>query len=155
MIVDDNYKYDELDGFEILDMKRQAIREELIQISVHESTLVLSDTAFTALGEPEYIRFRVNPDRQLLLIERSVPEERQAVYVRPRSPQCKKRRIIGSRILKQTLEKLTKRDLGTVNMVVTGRPMKQIKDAAVFDLRTASYSKKRFVGAAKTKKETR
>ena len=28
MIVDDNYRYDELDGFEVLDLKRQAIRCE-------------------------------------------------------------------------------------------------------------------------------
>ena len=150
--MEDN-RYDELEGFEVLDLKRQVIREELIQISVHECTMVLSDTAFAALGEPEYIRFRVNPERQVLLIEKSRPEERQAIWVRPRNPQCKKRRVVGSRILQQTIEKLTKHDLGTVNMTVTGRPMKKIKDAAVFDLRTACWSKKRRVGAAK--KETR
>jgi len=149
--VNENYSYDELEGFVDIKPNRQVLRDELIQISLHERALKFSRAALTALGDPEYVSFKVNPDRMLLLVYKSDPQDIKALRLRPTQPQLKLRTVVECQQIKTAIEKLTKHAIDVVNLYADGVKAKTMKDTAIFDLRNARYEQKRNVGKAKKK----
>ena len=146
--VDDNYSYDELEGFEPFDPDQKSIRDELIQMSIHGRQMIFSLAALAALGSPEYVTVHLNRERKMVLFRKADHTDMAALRVRARQKKNKVRSITESQKLRAELEKMTNKDLLTVNLLVPGSKAKTLRDAVIFDLRQAQVEKKRQVGRA-------
>lgn len=151
-MVDKDYKYEELEGFEDLVLNRSTLRNELIQISVHDRNITFSRAALAALGDPDYVSCRVNTERGLLLIFKSTPEDPNAIWVKCRCRTNNVRNTIESKQIKDAIERMSRKDLSTVNLDADGKKAASMRDAVIFDIGRARAAKKRLVGKALLKK---
>lgn len=151
-MVDKDYKYEELEGFEDIVLNRSTMRNELIQISIHDRNITFSRAALAALGDPDYVSCRINSERGLLLICKSAPEDPNALWVKCRCKTNSLRNMIESKQVKDAIERMSRRDLGTVNLDADGKKAASMRDAVIFDIGRARAAKKRMVGKAMMKK---
>ena len=132
--VDESYSYDELDGFEQVNVRcKQMFRG--CWLSMRDQTLSLSGDAKRALGK-EYLRIAINREKRLLLIEGAGPEFADAVFY----PERNKAGVSCSGLAK-LLERECRYDLSVVRIRIPGNPAKSRKNAVVFDLNKAQTEK--------------
>lgn len=143
--VDENYSYDELEGFEPVEMRGTISRPELIQLKLQQRTFILTDTAVKALGRPDYVRCMINRDRKLLLVEASDVQDKNAVKMVKNSSASKKKMKFESSRLARVIEELTNRAASAVNMNFDGSAARSRKNALIFDLANVQvYEKKTY-----------
>lgn len=151
--VDENYSYDELEGFEPVEMRGTTARPELIQLRLQQRTFILTETAIKALGKPEYVRCMINRDRKLLLVEASDPRDNNAVKMVKTSSISKSKLRFESSRLAGVIEELTNRAASAVNMNFDGAAARSRQNALIFDLKTVQvYEKKAYQKTGKRAK---
>lgn len=143
--VDENYSFDELEGFEVVRSSSSAskMRSELVQLHIHDSTFILSDAAVDILQDPDYIRCMINPERKLLLVFPTTAQDLNGIQLRKRSPKAERKAQFDSRPVKRAVEKLTKRDSAVVNLIADGKKTSAKPKAVIFDMNALqTYEKK-------------
>lgn len=141
-IVDKNYSYDELEGFEVFRPEQKGMRQELVQMSFHGRTVTFTKAAIEILDNPEYITCRINEGRKLLLIEKSDSSDENALLMRVRQNQNRIKNKTECTALMRVIEKLISRDLKTVNVTFDGTKSRKIRNAIIFDLNKVKAKKK-------------
>ena len=143
--VDENYSYEELEGFEVVELRGTTARPELIQLRMQMRIFVLTETAIKALGHPDYLRCAVNRDRKLLLIEAAEAQDKNAVKVTKTSAMAKKKLRFETARLARVIEEMTNRSAEAVNLTFEGSAARSRKNALLFDLKNVQvYAKKKY-----------
>ena len=142
-IVDEKYKYDEMEGFEVLEPGRSPLRMEMVMMSIHERTLTLSKAAMEILGHPEYILVMTDAEGMRMLVKPSEGTDRRALMLRYRTKENRIKNVTESTALMRKVESIVRRDLATVNLTAAGKAVKSMPGAVIFDLKHAVYEKKR------------
>ena len=145
-IVDENYKYDELEGFEPFDPKTRPMRNELIQLDIHGRQFIFSKLALDAMGNPDYVTIRINAERKLILFRKGDYKDPMSLRLRPRQKTNKVKSLTESQALVRRIEEVTKKDLKVVNILCDGTKSRSVRDAVIFDLDNVRIIKKRAVG---------
>ena len=151
--VDENYKYEELEGFKPFDPELQAMRDEIVMLEIHGRQLIFSKTACELMGSPDYVTVRINEERQLILFQKSTYEEPAALRMRTRNVSNKVKNVTENQKLKLAIEQISRRDLQTVNVIAEGYKARSVRDAVIFDFRKIRVTPKRLIGNAKKKAE--
>lgn len=146
--VDENYNYDELEGFVPMKTGQKSLREERIQMGTHRQMIVFTKAAIEALGDPDYVAVSINRERKQILIKKSDYMDDEALRIRSRAKVNRVKNVTENKNLEDEIEQMTNRDLGTVNLIIDGVKARTVRDAVIFDLRTVRTEKKRIIGAA-------
>lgn len=149
-IVDKNYSYDELEGFEVFRPEKRGMRHELVQLTFTGRTLTFTKAALDILDHPDYVVCRINAERKLLLIEKSDSTDENSLLMRVRQKQNKIKNKTECTALMRVIEKLINRDLKTVNVTFDGTKSRKVRNAIIFDLDKVKVRKKiGYFGTAK------
>lgn len=153
--VDENYNYDELEGFVPMKTGQKSLREERIQMGTHHRQIVFTKAAIEAMGDPDYVAVSINREWKQILFKKSDYMDDEALRIRSRAKVNKVKNVTENKNLEDEIEKMTNKDLGTVNLIIDGVKARTVRDAVIFDLRTVRPEKKRVIGAAvkKTKEQ--
>ena len=132
MKVDQNYRYDELDGFEpVAIQQRASFRGIWMRVNAH--SLLLSSEARKILGEQGFIKAAYNANTLKLLQKAASKEDRYAIRM--------KKSAISCRMLQELLERECRHDLTITAIRITGTASKSRKNAVIFDLKSAQIEK--------------
>ena len=142
-IVDKDYSYDELEGFEVFRPQQPGMRQEIPQMTIRGRQLHFTKETLSMLGDPEYIKIRINAERKILLIEKSDYKDENALHMRTRAKNNKVKNQTECTNLMRTIEKLTNKDLSIVCLVIEGTSSRKVRNAVMFDLNTAAVKKRR------------
>ena len=128
-IVDENYSYDEFEGFTPLDLSMRVCARARIELSVFEGKIGFNREARDVLFGRKFIRFAFNSEKRQLLIA-SVPDEGKDTI---RVPKMARSNISCAEICK-LLEKECRYDLSVVRIRIPGTMSRTKKNTVIFDL---------------------
>ena len=128
-IVDENYSYDEFEGFTPLDLSMRVCARARIELSVFEGKIGFNREARDVLFGRKFIRFAFNSEKRQLLIA-SVPDEGKDTI---RVPKMARYNISCAEIC-ELLEKECRYDLSVVRIRIPGTVSRTKKNAVIFDL---------------------
>ena len=133
--VDENYSYDELEGFAPVELNRKAHKDE-IWLSARNTRLGLSYAARKILLTKSYLRIAYNSERkQLLLAACSGPDK--GVIALPATAS----HALQCAALAHLLSEECRYDLSIVQIHVFGEVCRSRKGAIIFDLNTVVSKK--------------
>lgn len=135
-IVDENYAYDELDGFKSVELPRRISSDDL-WISASLNHISLSRAAKAILFETGYLQFAWNDETKQLLVAAAPGASQNAV----RLPKSVHDTGFACRQIRELLERETKRDLSVVRVRLYGTKVKSRRAAIIFDLSSMSAAK--------------
>ena len=135
-IVDENYSFDEFEGFAPMDFSTRICLRGRIELSVFEGKIGFNREARDVLFARKFIRFAYNAEkRQLLAV--SVPNEGKDTI---RITSTAKAYISCAEICR-LLEQECRYDLSMVRMRIPGTQSRTKKNAVIFDLTQATTAK--------------
>lgn len=146
-IVDENYSYDEFEGFTPLDLSMRVSARGRIELSVFEGKIGFNREARDVLFARKFIRFAYNAEKKQLLIA-SVPDEGKDTIRIPKTA----RYIISCAEICRFLEKECRFDLNTVRIRIPGTVSRTKKNTVIFDLTQVKSVKPTRRGARKNGK---
>lgn len=135
---DDNYHYDEMDGFMPVDLKHKSRASSRdIWMSVFGTGLSFSQETRKTLFVRKYIRFLYNSEQRKLLVMSSPNDSRDSIFLVKSAP------INGlhNASLRELLERELKYDLSVVRVRIPGEQSRSKPNAFIFDLNKAITSK--------------
>lgn len=131
MRVDENYSYDELDGFQVLDLKKQRGDQAELWALFGRKHISLSKAVRAYICTMDYLQFLWNPETKQLLMAAASGPGTNCIRIPNGSI-----RVTGfaCKELADMIERETKRDLGTVRVRLYGTKCKSKRAAVIFDL---------------------
>ena len=139
MMTDDpKYRYDEMDGFEPVELnhKFRASSQEL-WMSMYNAHVSFTKEARRILFTRKYIRFLYNQEKKLLMVV-SVPDLGKDTMMIVKSADSNG---MSCKPLRDLLEKELKYDLSVVRIKIPGKKSSARPNAIIFDLNKAIASK--------------
>ena len=133
--VDENYSYDELEGFAPLELNQKARKDE-IWLSAHKNRLGLSSAARKILLAKSHLLIAYNSERKLLLLA-ACSQQDKGVIPLPATAFHN----LHCAALTYLLEQECKYDLSLVQIHVFGEVCRSRKGAIIFDLNTVVSKK--------------
>lgn len=133
--VDENYSYDELEGFAPLELNQKA-RKDDIWISAHKNTLGLSSAARKILLVKTHLRIAYNRERKQLLLQAASDTDKGVIPLPPTASHN-----LHCAALTKLLEKECRYDLSIVRIHVYGEVSHTRKGAVIFNLNTVVSKK--------------
>ena len=127
--VDQNYSYDELEGFEPCNIKSKVGPSSEIWMSVSGPLVRVSSAARNVLFSRKYLAFYLNEGKKLLLVCSSSSDGPNVIRI----PQTGKNALHSSD-LRKLLERICRYDLQTVAIRIPGTIARSRKNAVIFDL---------------------
>lgn len=125
----DAYAYDELAGFQVIDLERKESKDE-IWLSAGNDNILFSKASREILMTADFVQFLYNSEiRQLLVAAATAPGKNTI-----RITEAMKSTGVTSKVLFDLLEKETKRDLHTVRIRLYGKKAKTKRSAIIYDL---------------------
>lgn len=125
----DDYAYDELAGFQVIDLERKESKDE-IWLSAGNDLILLSKASREAIFTTEFAQFLYNPETKQLLVAAATAPGKNTIAV----TKTVRNTGITSKALFDLLEKETKRDLHTVRIRLYGKKAKTKRSAIIYDL---------------------
>lgn len=146
-IVDENYSFDEFEGFTPLDLSMRVSARGRIELSAFDGHVGISREGRDVLFVRKYLRFAYNAEKKQLLIA-SVPDEGKDTI---RVPKMARYNISCAEICR-FLEKECRYDLNTVRIRIPGTVSRTKKNTVIFDLTQVKSVKPTRRGARKNGK---
>ena len=131
MKVDENYSYDELDGFQAIDLKKNRGDHAELWALFGRKHINLSKAVRDHICTMDYLQVMWNPETKQLLMAAASGPGTNCIRVPNGSI-----RVSGfaCKELADMIERETKRDLGTVRVRLYGTKCKSKRAAVIFDL---------------------
>ena len=140
--VDANYSYDELEGFETLDLKRPAPRES-VWLSMQGKNLSFSKQVRELLFVKKHIRISYNREQRKLLIASAQGDNPNDILLPKTAASC-----VSCSALQKLLEEECRYGLTNFRMHVPGEAARSRKNAFIFDLGKAAVRKVKVLKAS-------
>lgn len=125
----DNYTYDELAGFQVLDLGRKESKDE-IWLSAGNDNILFSKISREILFTADFVQFLYNPETKQLLVAAAAAPGKNTIRI----TEAMRSTGVTSKVLFELLEKETKRDLYTVRIRLYGTKAKTKRSAIIYDL---------------------
>lgn len=125
----DNYAYDELAGFQVLDLGRKESKDE-VWLTAGNENITLSKASREILMTADYLQFLYNPETRQLLIAAATAPGKNTIHC----TKSMKDTGFTSKVVYDLLERETKRDLKTVRIRIYGTKAKTKRSAIIYDL---------------------
>lgn len=130
MKVDENYHYDELEGFEEVKLDQRCGAQGDLWLSMSASHISMAKAVRDIVMSTGYLRFLYNKQtRQILLVSSPGPDE-NVVKLHPTAI----RNGFACHAIVELISAETRRDLHTVRVRFYGQKVKSKRGAVVFDL---------------------
>ena len=128
--VDENYSYNELEGFQAVDLKRTRGDAKELWVLFGNKHISLSQAAREIICTTEYLQFFYNPETRQLLMAAAPAPGKNTTRIN------KTIRFTGFACIElvRLIEQETRRDLGTVRLRFSGKKVKSKRSAIIFDL---------------------
>lgn len=137
--VDENYSYDELEGFEGLNFTRRAVCTDEIWMTVSSTGMIwMTKKAKDILFTRKYIRLAYKPEKKLLLLCSEPNDGPDSIKLQKSS-----RNMIQHKQLSQFIGQECRYDLSIVNVRIPGTVCHSKRNAIIFDLNRATSVKPR------------
>ena len=125
----DNYAYDELAGFQVLDLERKESKDE-IWLSAGNDNILFSKASREILMTADFVQFLYNSETRQLLVAAATAPGKNTIRI----TEAMKSTGVTSKVLFDLLESETKRDLHTVRIRLYGKKAKTKRSAIIYDL---------------------
>lgn len=138
MTTDDNYRYDEMEGFEPVDLKqRSRASSRDIWMTMFGSGLSFSLETRKTLFARKYIRVLYNSEKKKLMVMSSPSDGKDSIFL------VRSAAINGlhNASLRALLERELRYDLSVVRVRIPGEPCRSKQNAFIFDLNRAITTK--------------
>ncbi len=135
--VDKSYSYDELEGFEAVDLAKRRLPSTDIWMSASDSKVRFSSAARSVLFSRPFIRILYNKGTRQLLMISSPDEDRSTI----RSSKSAYNGITANG-LRTLLERELKYDLSVVTVRIKGAAARTRANAIIFDLASTETRKR-------------
>ena len=125
----DSYAYDELAGFQVLDLGRKESKDE-IWLSAGNDNILFSKASREILMTADFVQFLYNSETRQLLVAAATAPGKNTIRI----TEAMKSTGVTSKVLFDLLEQETKRDLHTVRIRLYGKKAKTKRSAIIYDL---------------------
>lgn len=125
----DDYAYDELAGFQVIDLERKESKDE-IWLSAGNDNILFSKASREILMTADFVQFLYNSETRQLLVAAATAPGKNTIRI----TEAMKSTGVTSKVLFDLLEKETKRDLHTVRIRLYGKKAKTKRSAIIYDL---------------------
>lgn len=125
----DAYAYDELAGFQVIDLERKESKDE-IWLSAGNDNILFSKASREILMTADFVQFLYNSETRQLLVAAATAPGKNTIRI----TEAMKSTGVTSKVLFDLLEQETKRDLHTVRIRLYGKKAKTKRSAIIYDL---------------------
>ena len=125
----DDYAYDELAGFQVIDLERKESKDE-IWLSAGNDNILFSKASREILMTADFVQFLYNSETRQLLVAAATAPGKNTIRI----TEAMKSTGVTSKVLFDLLESETKRDLHTVRIRLYGKKAKTKRSAIIYDL---------------------